>query len=469
MAAKSYYGKQTFVNQSSEQTSYYRFDSKIDMDNWKNSDPKAYQSGIKPDLLRQECSKADFKEAEKLGFSTKDFKPFEPKNIKAVYAHVGHPKHPQSFGLVMSFDNPEQLKSFKEATKNDLGPNINELKVTDPRVTCARSNNLALEFKPESGLTPDQYVEKFKTQAFSALKNYPKLDPAKKAFASISQKDWKKPEIYAFGSASERKFFIDQVRQNPNITKIVNVTPISNFNPITINHAQTDRILEGNVTQQFQKMKEYLEMNNSKTANLKAPDLEELKTALSSKKPIVNQDLSSYSFQGVDLSGKAFIGCNFSGSNLSGANLSGSTLKDCMFKQSNMKGVDLSKANVSSDFYKADLSGSMLKETNFSGSKLNGVNLTGSDLSNAQLVRSSCYKANFENARINSATLAGTNFNGANFKGSDLNRDESKFKNTTYEKANFKGTALENSKIAERANPQKEQSAGNKHAQEVSR
>ena len=79
-------------------------------------------------------------------------------------------------------------------------------------------------------------------------------------------------------------------------------------------------------------------------------------------------------------------GANLRGAFLSDANLKGADLSDADLRGANLKGADLSDANLKgADLSDADLRGANLKGADLSDANLKGADLSDADLSNANL------------------------------------------------------------------------------------
>jgi uncharacterized protein YjbI with pentapeptide repeats/DNA-binding Xre family transcriptional regulator len=131
--------------------------------------------------------------------------------------------------------------------------------------------------------------------------------------------------------------------------------------------------------------------------------IEEIVNNPTTRRHLVNVDLSDADLSDADLSG-----ANLSGADLIDADLSGANLIDINLIRTNLRGADLSGANLSG----ANLSDAYLRLTNLSGANLSGAylsraDLSGANLSGADLSRADLSRTNVERAKFSSGLESG--------------------------------------------------------------
>ncbi|OCQ96999.1 hypothetical protein BCD64_15540 [Nostoc sp. MBR 210] len=123
----------------------------------------------------------------------------------------------------------------------------------------------------------------------------------------------------------------------------------------------------------------YLSDVNLKGIDLSDADLSN--TDLSDADDLSNADLSNADLSNANLSDVKLWNANLRGIDLTGANLWNANLSHSDLSNANLSDVKLWNANLSN----ANLSGAILSNANLSGANLQGANLSGAILSNANL------------------------------------------------------------------------------------
>ena len=483
-----YFGKQSFVSKDKTSTTFYAFVKKEEFDDWLKSDIKAFDSGAKKSQRRLKTTeKAFFKHLESGG----SYKAFEPRPTKEELAkkfpdmkvthfdsnnsfsikkpdqgtsfiHISHPDYKKDFGVVIQFKNDTLKADFLKQHGAEYKGNIKELQATDPRVITAAAHRLFLKHKEKD---PD-----FNITLKSALKNYPQLNPANKHLAVIFQKDFSIPEVYSFEIKPFRDKFVATLKNKAKNENLPIITgKLANFHPIAIDRATKGLILEGNLTDHFRHMKEYLSHHNSK--DFKPDTKMEKMTTQSFKESLMNQipdapeplsvpvfknkDLRSVDFNDSELKGDirriCFENCSFKGKDLtgvdfrfsvgskndfSGTNLSKSGFGDTQFKNCDFK-------NSHSKDGPADFSNSKLMECDFKYSNHKGIEFSDSKISRSNFYKSELSGGNFERSSLSGSDFNQTNLSKARFDSIAM----SKIDGTTFKGANLKNTSLSGSKL----------------------
>ena len=120
---------------------------------------------------------------------------------------------------------------------------------------------------------------------------------------------------------------------------------------------------------------------------------------------LMNADLRSATLDGAN----ADDGCT-----LVGANLDNASLEEAYLRSSNMRGIVLSHASLTS----ADLQG-----TNLDKADLQGSSFFNADLRNCTLTNSNLSNTKFHNTDLRGADFSNADLNGANFQGAQLSAD----------------------------------------------
>jgi uncharacterized protein YjbI with pentapeptide repeats len=152
--------------------------------------------------------------------------------------------------------------------------------------------------------------------------------------------------------------------------------------------------------------------------------------------------ISGFSFDGLDLSGTAFVdatllGCTFQGTILTGANLTGIDLTGVVLNQAMLNLANFDHAVlVKAQFVGAD----------FSGSKLDKADFTNADLSSAILNGATGTAVKLKYASLKQADLTAAVLMGADFRHAAL--DQAKLNNTNLEQADLRAAQLTNVNLA---------------------
>lgn len=456
----AFFGKQTFLNtdhtgKSSEVTSFYKFADKASFESWQKSDLTVYQADVDKKFTRTKATQKQFDDAVKNDGKFKDYSGENGFRVQSVdekgsYVHLKSPneKYANDFGLVIKFQNPDTKKAFMKEHGDFYKANMKDLTTKDPRVIAANTNNLFL-YISEKQKNPTMLIN-------TALKNYPQLNPARKHLVYISQKDFKKPEIYSFGSKNERRKFLDHVKKgikNKNLP--IHVSIGKNFSPIVIDHAAKGKILEGSLSKHFDHMREYLQFHNGKdiTPSKEKLDtkglidtIEKMRNDPAVERPLIeNKDLRAVDFSKVDLKGVDLAYNNLSGQNLAGIDLSGSHLK-----KNNFSGSDLSAAK----FEGAVLEGNNFKNitslrahVSFKGTKDMGSDFKYSSMFDASFQDAQFSRTNFYSSHLIRADFIGASMKGVDFNKSDLNCAKFDHNLDKIETSQFKGSNLNRTSI----------------------
>ena len=441
------FGIQSFKTSEEEKDKrvIYEFSSKRDFDLWQKSDMMQFKSGqVDKAHTRQSLLEKKALAAEKSGEKITRFESFKGKDDQAAFIHIKHPdpKYQDNFGVVVRFDDARMMAGFLERNADYYKGNIAKLKKTDTRAIAAQVNGAFLKYDLDK--RTDSLVK-------MACKNFNQLDPARNHLAMVTQKDWSKPEVYAFDTKSFRDYFVKKINTSEKLP--IKAGKLQNFHPIAIDHAAKGKILKGTLNDHFKHMSEYLAMNNASdisklaSANKKMISQPEFDKAISEgKKEFKNLDMRSVNLNGQTLNGMDFSGSTFAGQNLDGIKFDGARAAGADFKKCSLNGAS---------FVQADLQGADFKNTfapsaqvNFKGSNLAEADMKymkapGADLESANLVRSNLYKAELKGANLLGVKDQGAQFNHANLEGAKIDGNQHKHKGASFTGVNLKGTSLE--------------------------